>query len=98
MQKLIKTQNTMQTLTQTQFLQQIAKHLPYTPDSANYALYEGFTNLLISDGGDDTFAHLNHHTVAFEFSKHVTLQHIEQYDNDTEILDIYLNIKPNIKL
>ena len=80
------------------FITNIAKHLQYTPDSANWDLYQGFLDILISEGGDDTFAHLNANTVAFEFSKHVTLKHIELYDNDTDILDIYLNIKPLISI
>jgi len=86
----------MEKLSHSQFLSQISSFLPYSPDSANYALYESFIDILISDGGDDTFAFRNTYNIAFEFSKQVTLKHIEQYDNDIDTLDIYLEIKPSI--
>lgn len=78
------------------FITNIAKHLNYAPDSANYDLYKEFLFLILCDGGDDSFAHLNPDTVAFELSKFVTLKHIEDYDNHLDILDTYLDIKPKV--
>ena len=86
----------MKKLNHSRFLSQISSFLPYSPDSANYSLYESFIDILLSDGGDDDFASQNTYTIAFKLSKQVTLKHIEQYDNDIDPLDIYLNIKPSI--
>lgn len=79
-------------LNETEFTQQITPHLTYSPDSANYALYLIFLDLLISGGGDDDFATENPNKIAFAFSKNVTLSHIEQYDNDQE-LEVYHQLK-----
>lgn len=87
----------MKQLNEKLFLISIMKYLNYNPDSANYNLYEQFIDLLVEEGGDDSFAHLNHFNVAFEFSKFVTQYHIKQYDNDIDTLVIYLDIKPQIQ-
>jgi len=72
------------------FLKEISAYLPYTPDSANYDLFVLFHDFLLVD---IDFAHLDAETVAFEFSKLVTLSDIEKYDNDQEV-QVYLDIKP----
>jgi hypothetical protein len=74
------------------FLKEISAYLSYTPDSANYDLFVLFHDFLLVD---IDFAHLDAETVAFEFSKWVTLSHIEKYDNDQEE-EVYLDIKPLI--
>jgi hypothetical protein len=72
------------------FLKEISQFLHYSPDSANYDLFTLFYDIIITDSD---FAHLDTETVAFEFSKWVTLDDIESYDNDQET-EVYLDIKP----
>ena len=86
------------------FLRRIAKHLTYIPESANFDFYLAFIDLISCDGGDDDFAEYSSAFVAFQFSKHVTLEHIERYDLSDEntdsdmFLSVYHEIKPNINL
>jgi len=74
---------------QNPFLKKIAPHLPYKPDSANYAIFNLLIDHLLHDGGDDRFANLDHYDAAFMLSKHVTLKHIEYYDNEIDSTDLY---------
>ena len=76
----------MKTLEHNQFLKQIANHLPYSPDSANYSLYESFIEIA------ETNKETNPTELAFELSKQVTLNHIEDWDNDKSELEIYNEI------
>lgn len=78
------------------FLTEIAKHLDYKPDSANYDVYNLIAELIIAEGGDDDFpaSKYNRFDIAFEFSKHITEYDIEDYDNDSDMTDVYDRIKP----
>lgn len=80
-------------MTNDEFLPAIAPFLYYPPDSANYEIYRLLHTILIEEGGDDEFAHLPATEVAFEMSKHVTLRHIEYYDNEIDEIDLYHLIK-----
>ena len=81
---------------ENKFIEAITPYLAYKPDSANYDLFVSFKDILFNDGGDDDFAHLDSSEMAFHFSKLVTLNDIEKYDNGVSPLDIYLEIKPII--
>jgi len=83
-------------MNEERFIETITPHLDYSPDSANYDLYQIFLDLIVADGGDDDFAHLDEHEVALAFSKRVTLAHIEMYGNENSEVDIYLAIKPQV--
>lgn len=89
-------------MTEQEFYEKV--NLPYKPDSANWALYCAFREILVVEGGDDDFAEYGANEVALEFSNHVTFKHIEDYDNtlddvdneDKVFLEIYLSIKPEV--
>lgn len=63
-------------LTHDAFLIEIAKFLNYEPDSSNFTFYEAALELH------------NDSNKAFEIAKLITLQHIEDYDNGEEAIDI----------
>lgn len=90
----------MKILSETQFFNKLNHQLPYKPDSANYHIYQIIHDILLSDGGDDDFALLNTNDIAIQFSKQITLQDIEHYDNTEDtyeaVLSIYLKHKPTI--
>lgn len=79
-------------LSHDQFLIEIANHLDYKPDSANFSLYQHFIDLIVRD---TMFDCNSPYWVAFELSKLITTELIEEYDNiyDGDYSPIYNEVR-----
>ena len=60
-----------------------------TADSANYAFYEAFYDMLLCDGGDDDFADSDSGIVALLFCCFLTTDDINAYDAADENNEVF---------